>query len=84
MMRGKVFNLVLMTLLLAAGNSAFACSVCYGDTEAPMSKGLTWAITSLVGVVAVVLAGVIAFFVRTVRHGEKVTDIAVPDEFSIK
>lgn len=84
MMRGKIFNFVLLTLLLAAGNSACACSACYGDTEAPMSKGLTWAITALVGVVGVVLAGVIAFFVRTVRHGERVTEPATADEFSIK
>jgi heme/copper-type cytochrome/quinol oxidase subunit 2 len=76
-MRGKTFNLILLALLFAAADSAHACSVCYGDTQAPMSKGLTWAITALVGVVAVVLVGVVAFFVRTVRHGETVTEDAV-------
>jgi hypothetical protein len=83
-MRGKIFQLLLPVLLLAAADSARACSACYGDTDAPMSKGLTWAITLLVCVVGVVLAGVIAFFVRTVRHGEQVTAGASADEFSIK
>jgi heme/copper-type cytochrome/quinol oxidase subunit 2 len=73
-MRGKLFNLLLLALLFAAVDSARACSVCYGDTQAPMSKGLTWAITALVIVVGIVLAGVVAFFVRTVRHGETGTD----------
>lgn len=44
-----------------------ACSACYGDSSSTMSVGLTWAITVLVGVVGCVLAGVVAFFVRTIR-----------------
>jgi hypothetical protein len=84
MMRGEIFRFALLSLLFAAADSARACSVCYGDTDAPMSQGLTWAITALVGVVGLVLAGVIAFFIRTVRHGEHVTDDAAVDQFSIK
>lgn len=46
----------------------FACSVCYGDPDAPMTKGLSWAIVALIGVVAVVLSGVVVFFVHTIRN----------------
>lgn len=78
-MRGKISKTILLTLLFLAArpDSLLACAACYGDTDAPMSKGLTWAITVLVAVVGLVLAGVIAFFVRTVKHSEIVTEDAV-------
>ena len=60
-------------LLLAAVQplSATACSVCYGDPDSPVSKGLSWAIFVLVGIVMTVLAGVIAFFVHTSRQAAR-------------
>ncbi|GIX49889.1 MAG: hypothetical protein KatS3mg132_083 [Limisphaera sp.] len=47
---------------------AAACAVCYGDPGAPASKGLAWAVVALVLVVAVVLSGVVAFFVHAIRQ----------------
>lgn len=47
---------------------AMACAVCYGEPDAPASKGLTWAIVALGGIVGVVLSGVIMFFVHTGRN----------------
>ncbi|MGA4644578.1 hypothetical protein [Limisphaera sp. 4302-co] len=47
---------------------AAACAVCYGDPGAPASKGLAWAVVALVLVVAVVLSGVVAFFVHAIRR----------------
>ena len=44
--------------------SAFACSVCYGEPDSPTTRGLTWAIVALAGIVGVVLTGVTAFFVH--------------------
>lgn len=41
----------------------FACSVCYGDPNSSMSKGLTWGIAVLLGVVVTVLGGITTFFV---------------------
>jgi hypothetical protein len=63
-----------MLLLAAWPGTAFACAVCAGDPGAPVSRGLTWAILVLVGVVGCVLAGVISFFVHAVRHSTDVTD----------
>ena len=42
---------------------AQACSVCYGDPESNMSKGLAWGIAVLLGVVVTVLGGIGTFFV---------------------
>ena len=48
--------------------SSFACAACYGEPGAPMSKGLTWAVVLLGGVIAAVLAGVTVFFVHVGRR----------------
>jgi len=56
--------LVAIVFALALDPSALrACSVCYGDPDSSMSKGLVWGITVLLGVVVTVLAGIATFFV---------------------
>lgn len=65
---------VLALLLAVAGLlpvSSFACAVCYGEPDAPMSRGLTWAVSVLAGVVVAVLAGVAVFFVHVGRRGSQ-------------
>ena len=52
---------VLAALLLPA--AAAACAVCFGDPEDPMAKGMNNAILALLGVVALVQAGLVAMFV---------------------
>jgi hypothetical protein len=47
-----------------------ACSVCYGEPDSPVSRGLTLAILALALVVMVVLAGVVGFFVQASRKAE--------------
>jgi len=44
-----------------------ACAVCYGEPDSPASRGLTWAIVALAGIVACVLAGIVGFFVQANR-----------------
>lgn len=60
-----------MTVALAGPWPAWACAVCYGDPGAPASRGLAWAVVALVGVVALVLSGVVAFFVHAVRQEQR-------------
>jgi heme/copper-type cytochrome/quinol oxidase subunit 2 len=60
--RKILFATALLALVLAS-MSAQACSVCYGDADSAMSKGLTWGITVLLGVVVLVLGGITTFFV---------------------
>jgi hypothetical protein len=47
--------------------SASACSICYGEPDSPVSRGLTWAIVALGMIVVGVLAGAVAFFVQANR-----------------
>jgi len=60
--------LLLFAASFLALPSAFACSACYGDPDAPMSRGLTWAIVALVGTIGAVLTGVTCFFVHVNRR----------------
>lgn len=62
------WNLVLALLLVSlAPHAALACSVCYGEPDSPVTRGLTWAITALGALVVCVLAGCVAFFVQANR-----------------
>jgi hypothetical protein len=61
----------LVTLILALAChplSLQACAACYGQSDAPMAKGMNWGIFSLLGVVAVVLGSIIAFFIYLARR----------------
>ena len=77
---GGIFSLVLLAMIHPV--TAHACAVCYGDPDSPVSKGLSWAIFALVGVVMGVLGGVIAFFIHASRlatrleHAEARTPLA--------
>lgn len=60
-------------LLLSAASlvplpSALACAVCYGEPDSPMTRGLTWAIIALGGIVGAVLSAVAGFFVHVNRR----------------
>jgi hypothetical protein len=57
--------------------SAWACSVCYGEPDSPMTRGLTWAIIALAGTVGTVLAGVTMFFVHANRRAK---GLQAPDQ----
>lgn len=60
--------------------SAFACSVCYGEPDSPMSRGLSWAIVALAGIVGTVLTGVVGFFVHVNRRANALPPAAPPLE----
>ena len=61
----RVLNLLPMLALLALSHplTASACSICYGEPDSPVSRGLTWAITALAAIVMAVLGVVVAFFI---------------------
>ncbi len=60
---------MLLAMLFAAldPSATFACAICYGDPDSPLTDGLTWAILALALVVGCVLTGVVAFFVHANR-----------------
>jgi len=69
LLRSRNLKLVWLALLLAAMSPArvLACAVCYGESDAPMARGVTYGILALAGVIAGVLSGVVVFFVHMKR-----------------
>lgn len=70
-MRTSVYRYLLtaavLMFALAQPVGAWACSICYGEPDSPVSRGLTWAIVALGAIVGCVLAGAVAFFVQANR-----------------
>jgi hypothetical protein len=58
---GAVF--VLTAAALFHPLSARACAACYGQSDAPIARGMNWGILSLLGVVGMVLGILSSFFV---------------------
>ncbi len=69
--------------LLALPGSAPACAVCFGGDDSAISKGLTFGIFALLGVVFVVLGGITAFFVYLARRARATSAETVPLDQSI-
>lgn len=70
MNRLRQILIVGLAALLLAPSSGWACAVCYGEPDAPMSRGLTWAVVVLAGMVGMVLVGVTGFFVHVSRRAK--------------
>jgi len=74
----KLKSLLTATALLLAlrADSLLACSVCYGQSDSPMARGMNWGILSLLGVIGGVLAGVTLFFVHVGRRSAAIAQTA--------
>ncbi len=62
--------------------SVQACAACYGQSDAPMARGMNWGIFSLLGVVGMVLGILSSFFVFLAKKASSVpatTAAAVPE-----
>ncbi len=64
--------------------SAFACSVCYGEPDSATTRGLSWAIIALAGIVGAVLAGVAVFFVHVNRRATGLEQAASVENSSLR
>lgn len=71
----------LFACLLLAPQASWACAVCYGESDAPMSRGLTWAVVVLAGMVGMVLVGVTGFFVHVSRRAKAQAQTATERNF---
>ena len=65
-----------LALALALPRSVSACAACFGQSDAPMAKGMNAGIFSLLGVILCVLSAVALFFVHVGRR----TASAPPEE----
>ena len=68
MNRSRLITLLVTAAMTFAVAPAFACAVCYGEPDAPMTHGLHWAILVLCAVVGVVLCSIAGFFVYVQRR----------------
>ena len=51
-------------LLLADNSAAWACAVCFGAADSPMTQGMNMAILLMLGILACVATGFVMFFIR--------------------
>ena len=69
---------ILIQLLAAAfltlePGRAMACAACYGQSDSPLARGMSWGILSLLVVVVGVLGSIAAFFVYLARRSAALT-----------
>lgn len=76
MRAGLRIGVLVLGLLVLAGAAApaWACAVCYGDSEAPMTAGMNNAIVFLLAVVAVVQGGFVAMFLGFRRRARRLRE----------
>jgi len=61
-------------ILVAAPRAAWACPVCFGQSDSPLAKATNLGIIVMLGVVAAVLSGFAAFIVHLNRRARLVQD----------
>ena len=61
-----------IAVLLLARSDLLACAVCYGQSDSPLAEGMNMGILFLLGVVALVLGGFVAFFIYLARRSAAV------------
>lgn len=54
-----IFSCALVTYSYLAATPVYACAVCFGDPDSPMSKGLFMGMAVLLGVIVTVLIGIV-------------------------
>ena len=65
---------VIVLAIVAAPRAAFACPVCFGQSDSPMALGTKVGVFFMLGVTASVLAGFAGFFIYLMRRAKLVAD----------
>ena len=60
----RTIALIGAALLIVDGASAWACPVCFGAADSPMTHGMNMAIALMLGILACVATCFVMFFVR--------------------
>lgn len=59
---------VIAGLMFLSSQPALACSVCYGDPNSPLTKGIKMGILSLAGLIYLLLGGIVLFTISCIRR----------------
>jgi hypothetical protein len=73
------FLLLPLVVLIMSAPVAHACSVCYGNPESPLSKGMVWGVFTLLVIVGGVLAGIGGFFIFLAKRSGSVSQANLPE-----
>ena len=68
----KICLTLVGTILTVCAPASYACSVCFGATDAVLKKGLVLSILTLLGILLAVLAGIVSFFINLNRRTHNV------------
>ncbi len=68
LLRTGMSALRLLPGLLLLPRPILGCAACYGQSDAPLARGMNWGILSLLVMIVLVLGGVAAFFVSLARR----------------
>ena len=63
-------NKLLILILFIIPSKMYACAVCYGAPDDPMTKGMDMAIIFLLSTIGSILMGIIAFVIYFVRRSK--------------
>jgi len=69
-----VIALAAIALVLTAADRALACSVCFGDPNSQITKGVESGVWFLLGIIGLVQVGFVAFFVYLRRRARGFRD----------
>lgn len=67
---------LIMLAIVAAPRAAFACPVCFGQSDSPMAWATNVAILFMLGVTGSVLTGFAGFIIYLVRRARQFEDSA--------
>jgi len=67
-LRNTVFRVFVLSWLVLAPRAAFACPVCFGNSDAPMAIATNTGIMAMLVVVAGVLGAFASFFIYLMRR----------------
>lgn len=71
MKKHLIFTAIGLAVLFAA-QEAFACSVCFGDPQSDMSRGIRWGVLFLGGVIVFVLTIIGSISISWTRRARKI------------
>jgi len=72
-----VLRLVATLVLVAAPRVAFACPVCFGESDSPLAKGVNVGVLFLLGTITAVLVAFASFMIYLARRAKVFADDSV-------
>jgi hypothetical protein len=72
----KTKHLLALLMVLAAPRAAFACPVCFGQSDSPMASAANLSILVMLIITVGVLAAFGSFFIHLIRRARMATDVS--------